>query len=196
MRHDAHCNASGNDGWLRHPAGHDLTCRDGCRCGLLRGAITEGVREGIHGSPCARGSGAGRFAQTIDGVLGMAYSVSATTFMLSLGVSPAVASASVHAAEMVTTGLSGLSHFGFGNVDRVLVRRLMIPGMLGCVTGAYLLVSLPGERIKPFIAGFLLIMGVVILAKARVAIFAFGNTHQSTSSPPTRQIPRARDDAL
>lgn len=109
----------------------------------------------------------GFFAQTIDGVLGMAYGVSATSFMLSLGVSPAVASASVHAAELFTTGLSGLSHYGFGNVDRVLVRRLMIPGMLGAITGAWLLVSLPGDRIKPFIAGYLLIMGLLILSKAR-----------------------------
>jgi len=62
-------------------------------------------------------------AQMIDGALGMAYGVSLTTFLLSLGVSPAVASASVHAAEIFTTGVSGLSHLRLGNVDKNLIKR-------------------------------------------------------------------------
>ena len=68
----------------------------------------------------------GFIAQVIDGALGMAYGVSATTFMLSLGISPVVASASVHAAEVVTTGLSGLSHWSFGNINTMLFKRLLI----------------------------------------------------------------------
>lgn len=109
----------------------------------------------------------GFLAQMIDGVLGMAYGVSATSFLLTFGVSPAVASASVHAAEVVTTGFSGLSHHLFGNVNRRLVARLMIPGIIGAVCGAYLLVSIPGETIRPFVAAYLLIMGLIILSKAR-----------------------------
>ncbi|HEY0592120.1 MAG TPA: sulfite exporter TauE/SafE family protein [Thermoanaerobaculia bacterium] len=108
----------------------------------------------------------GFLAQMIDGILGMAYGVSATSFLLSLGIAPAVASASVHAAEIVTTGFSGLSHWRFGNVDRTVVRRLLIPGVIGSIAGAYLLVSLEGEALKPWIAGYLLVMGVVILSKA------------------------------
>ncbi|MCA1733773.1 MAG: sulfite exporter TauE/SafE family protein [Acidobacteria bacterium] len=106
-------------------------------------------------------------AQMIDGVLGMAYGVSATTFLLSIGIPPAIASASVHSAEVVTTGISGISHLRFGNVDRAVVRGLLIPGVIGAVAGAYVLVSFPGDVVKPWIAGYLLLMGILILTKAR-----------------------------
>ena len=78
-------------------------------------------------------------AQMVDGALGMAYGVSTTTLLLTLGVSPAVASASVHVAETFTTGLSGISHFSFGNVNWYLVKRLVIPGSIGAIIGAYIL---------------------------------------------------------
>lgn len=105
-------------------------------------------------------------AQMIDGALGMAYGVSSNTFLLSLGIPPAAASASVHMAEVVTTGVSGASHWRLGNIDWNLVKRLLIPGALGGIAGAYLLTSIDGGIIKPFISGYLLIMGVVILVKA------------------------------
>jgi uncharacterized membrane protein YfcA len=108
----------------------------------------------------------GFLAQLIDGTLGMAYGVSATSFLLVLGVPPAAASASVHAAEVFTTGISGLSHYGFGNVDRFLVRRLVIPGVIGAVLGAYVLVSIPTGVIKPVVAAYLLVMGLVIIVKS------------------------------
>lgn len=108
----------------------------------------------------------GFFAQIIDGALGMAYGVSANTFMLTFGISPAIASASVHAAECVTTALSGLSHLGFGNVDRTLFKKLLIPGVLGAVLGSYLLVNIDGEKIKGFVSAYLLLMGVYIVFKA------------------------------
>jgi uncharacterized membrane protein YfcA len=108
----------------------------------------------------------GFVAQMIDGILGMAYGVSATTFLLAFGVPPAVASASTHAAEVVTTGFSAASHFGFGNVNRRLVRRLLIPGVVGAILGAYILVNIPGDRMRPFTAAYLLVMGVIILSKA------------------------------
>lgn len=109
---------------------------------------------------------AGFLAQMIDGALGMAYGVSSNTFLLSLGIPPAAASASVHMAEVVTTGISGISHWRLGNVDWKLVRRLLIPGVVGGVIGAYLLTSIDGDVIKPWIAGYLLIMGGVIIYKA------------------------------
>jgi len=108
----------------------------------------------------------GFLAQMIDGALGMAYGVSSNTFLLSLGIPPAAASASVHMAEVVTTGVSGAAHWRLGNIDWNLVKRLLIPGVLGGVTGAYLLTSIDGNVIKPFISAYLLIMGVVILVKA------------------------------
>ena len=105
-------------------------------------------------------------AQLIDGALGMAYGVSATAVLLGLGVPPATASASVHAAEVFTTGASGLSHWRFGNVDLKLLRRLAIPGMIGGATGAFLLSNIPGEVIRPFVSAYLVLMGLFILWRA------------------------------
>jgi hypothetical protein len=108
----------------------------------------------------------------IDGALGMAYGVSSNTFLLSIGIPPAAASASVHMAEVVTTAISGASHWRLGNLDKNLIKRLLIPGVLGAVVGAYLLTQLPGDILKPFISAYLLIMGVVIIVKA------WRNNHQ------------------
>ena len=104
-------------------------------------------------------------AQLVDGALGMAYGVTASTLLLGLGVPPAISSATVHAAECFTTGTSALSHHAFGNIDRKLFRRLLLPGVLGAAAGAYLLSSIDGAALKPWIAGYLLLMGVVILLK-------------------------------
>lgn len=107
----------------------------------------------------------GFIAQMIDGALGMAYGVSSTSFLLSLGVPPAAASASVHLAEVFTTGASGISHWRFGNVDKKLVKTLLLPGVLGGVTGAYILTVTPSDIIKPLIAVYLLVIGITILLK-------------------------------
>lgn len=105
-------------------------------------------------------------AQLVDGALGMAYGVIASSLLLGSGVPPALASATVHAAECVTTGISAASHRAFGNIDREQFRRLLVPGMLGAALGAYLLSMLPGDALKPWIAAYLMLMGVVIVAKA------------------------------
>ncbi|WP_460671476.1 sulfite exporter TauE/SafE family protein [Larkinella ripae] len=109
---------------------------------------------------------AGFVAQTIDGALGMAYGISSTSLLLSLGVSPAAASASVHIAEVFTTGASGLSHWKFGNVNKKLFRLLVLPGVAGAILGAYLLSSFDGNLIKPYISIYLVLMGVLIISKA------------------------------
>lgn len=108
----------------------------------------------------------GFFAEIIDGTLGMAYGVSANTFLLSTGVSPAIASASVHASEIFTTAVSGLSHLKAGNVDSSIFKKLVIPGIFGGVFGAYILTNVPGESIKPFVSAYLLIMGIIIIFRA------------------------------
>ena len=105
-------------------------------------------------------------AQMIDGALGMAYGLSATSVLLSLGVAPATASASVHAAEVFTTGASGLAHWRLGNVRRALVLRLALPGALGGVLGAYLLVGMPTHIVRVFVSSYLLVLAVLILFKA------------------------------
>ncbi len=109
---------------------------------------------------------AGFAAQLIDGALGMAYGVIASTLLLGFGMPPVTTSATVHAAECFTTGASAISHHAFGNVNQALFRRLLLPGVLGAMLGAWLLSSLPGDTIKPFIAAYLLVMGCVIVLKA------------------------------
>lgn len=111
---------------------------------------------------------AGFLAQTIDGALGMAYGISSTSLLLSLGVSPAAASASVHIAEVFTTGASGLSHWKLGNVNKKLFKVLVLPGVIGAITGAYLLSSFDGNFLKPYISVYLIGMGIVIIRKALV----------------------------
>jgi uncharacterized membrane protein YfcA len=120
----------------------------------------------------------GLAAQLIDGALGMAYGVSSTTFLLSIGVPPAAASASVHAAEIFTSSISGLSHWRLGNVDRGLVKQLLIPGVIGGVVGAYLLTTVPVTIIKPLVSLYLLVMGLVILRRS------FQPLRENATTPP------------
>lgn len=105
-------------------------------------------------------------AQMVDGALGMAYGVCSSTFLMSVGVSPAAASASVHVAEIFTTGASAIAHFSLKNINKRLFKALVIPAVLGGVVGAYLLSSFDGNMVKPFVNIYLFIMGVVILRKA------------------------------
>jgi uncharacterized membrane protein YfcA len=108
----------------------------------------------------------GFVAQMIDGAIGMAYGVTASSVLLSLGVPPATASACVHAAETFTTGASGFAHWRLGNVDRKLLVRLAVPGMIGGAIGAYVLSELPGDTLRPFISAYLLLLGVFLVWKA------------------------------
>jgi len=105
-------------------------------------------------------------AQLVDGALGMAYGVVSTTVLLSVGVSPANASASVHAAKVFTGAASGLSHLFYRNIDWRLLRLLTLGGVVGGVFGAYVLTSVSGDAIKPYVVAWLGLMGLVILWRA------------------------------
>ena len=120
----------------------------------------------------------------VDGALGMAYGVTSTTFLLSTGVPPAAASASVHIAEIFTTGFSGFSHWKLGNVNKSLFKRLLIPGVIGGLIGAYLVTSLDGDMLRPWIAAYLVVIGIFIISKA------FRPIHIRTE-PPTYVAPLA-----
>lgn len=117
-------------------------------------------------------------AQLIDGAIGMGHGLIGMTILLSFGLPPATASASVHAAEVFTTAASGASHWAFGNVDRALALRLAIYGVIGGIIGAYVLVHAPHEPILFAVSVYLLLMGGVILLKA------FGG--QRSGSPALR----------
>src|SRR5215470_16284547 len=99
-------------------------------------------------------------AQLIDGALGMAFGVISTSAMLALGMPPAQASAVVHTAEIFTTGASAASHLYHRNVDWRLVTRLGVAGVAGAVLGAWILSNLDASAVRPFVAVYLLAIGV------------------------------------
>jgi len=102
-------------------------------------------------------------AQLVDGALGMAFGVISSTLLISLGVPPAAASASVHAVEVFTTGASGISHTLHKNVNWRLFRRIVIPGVIGGVLGAYVLTRIPAENARPLVLAYLAGIGLYLL---------------------------------
>ncbi|WP_110690822.1 sulfite exporter TauE/SafE family protein [Salinicola endophyticus] len=107
----------------------------------------------------------GFIAQLVDGAIGMGYGLTSSSMLLALGVTPAVASASIHMAEVATTAASGTAHWRFGNVDRRLVKTMMLPGGVGAFVGACFLSNVPGDAIKPVISLGLLLLGLYIIAR-------------------------------
>jgi uncharacterized membrane protein YfcA len=112
---------------------------------------------------------AGFLAQMVDGLLSMGYGVTSATCLMSMGVNPVAMSAAIHTSEVFTSGISGYSHYKFGNVNKKLFRHLVIPGVMGAIIGAVLLVYLgekAGKWLMPLIAVYALFLGLKILFKA------------------------------
>lgn len=107
----------------------------------------------------------GFLAELIDGTMGMAYGVSSNTFLRSVGISSATSSACVHIAELFTTFVSGISHIRLKNVCKDLFKKLLIPGIIGGIIGAYLLVSFESNILDIIIDVYLIIMGIIIISK-------------------------------
>ncbi|MBV9883917.1 MAG: sulfite exporter TauE/SafE family protein [Sphingomonadaceae bacterium] len=102
-------------------------------------------------------------AQLIDGALGMAFGVISSTLLVSLGVPPAAASAGVHAVEVFTTGASAISHSLHRNVNWKLFRRIVIPGVIGGILGAYVLTAIPAAKARPLVLAYLAAIGLYLL---------------------------------
>jgi uncharacterized membrane protein YfcA len=112
---------------------------------------------------------AGFLAQMVDGLLSMGYGVTSATCLMTFGVNPVAMSAAIHTSEIFTSGISGYSHYKFGNVNKKLFKHLVIPGVLGAILGALLLVYLGekgGKWLMPIIAVYAGFLGVKILIKA------------------------------
>ncbi|MDG4805227.1 sulfite exporter TauE/SafE family protein [Micromonospora sp. WMMD1120] len=107
----------------------------------------------------------GLVAQLIDGSLGMAYGLTSSTLLLVVGVAPAVASASVHLAEIGTTLAAGVAHWRFGNVDWRVVTRIALPGAIGAFAGATVLSSISTETAAPWMAAILFTLGAYLLVR-------------------------------
>lgn len=108
----------------------------------------------------------GVLAQSVDGALGMAYGVISSSVLLAFGVPPAMASASVHGAEVFITAASGGSHIWHRNVDWRLLIPLAVAGVIGGCLGAYVLTGIRGDVIKPFIVTYLAGVGAYIVWRA------------------------------
>ncbi|MGH8894611.1 MAG: sulfite exporter TauE/SafE family protein [Actinomycetes bacterium] len=121
-------------------------------------------------------------AQLVDGTLGMAYGVTSTTLLLVAGYSPAIASASVHLAEIGTSLASGAAHWRFGNVNWPVVFKMGVPGAIGAFAGATFLSSLSTESAAPWMAGILLALGVYLLLR-----FATRVPTQKHEMPPRKR---------
>lgn len=110
----------------------------------------------------------GFMAQMVDGSLGMGYGTISTTFLLANGVPPAVVSSRVHSARVFSSGVSGYSHHRFGNINKKLFRTLVVPGIIGAVTGATL--AYIGQRYATYVrvplAIYTCYLGYFIIKKA------------------------------
>ncbi len=112
---------------------------------------------------------AGFLAQMVDGATSMGYGVTSSIVLQTANVSPAAISAGIHTAEMFTSGASGYSHYKFGNVNKKLFKALVIPGIIGAVLGALLLVWFDDKHInylRPAMAIYTLLLGLKIFANA------------------------------
>ena len=106
----------------------------------------------------------GFFAQLIDGALGMGYGVISSTVLLATGVPPAHTSASVHAAKLFTTAASGMSAYRPRQCRPAHPDHpLRSPARSAAFVGAMVLVNVPAGAIRPYVFGYLGIMGLVII---------------------------------
>jgi uncharacterized protein len=108
---------------------------------------------------------AGFAASMVDGALGMGFGPTSSSILLSAGISPAAASTTVNLAKVATGLAAGVSHWRFGNIDRPLVVRLALPGMVGALLGTTVLVSVDGDDLRPILAAVLLVVGLRILVR-------------------------------
>lgn len=130
---------------------------------------------------------AGFLASIVDGALGMGFGPTSSSILLATGISPAAASTTVNLAKVATGVVAGASHWHFGNIDRPLVLRLAVPGAVGALAGATVLVNVDGDDLRPVLAVLLLLVGLRILVRFSRAL------PTSPDKPPAGDSPAAFD---
>ena len=131
-------------------------------------------------------------AQLVDGALGMAFGQISSTLLISMGVPPAAASAGVHTAETFTTAVSGISHVAHRNVDWRLFFRIVIPGVIGGVLGAYVLTQVDASTAKPFVLAYLDRARALSFLPRRHAPPHRAPAEDRLAAGPGRRLPRCR----
>lgn len=136
--------------------------------------------------PTLLGMGAvGFLAQMVDGTLGMGYGVTSAALLVSMGVNPLIASASIHTSELVTTLVSGVSHFKFGNVRKDLLWPLISFGVIGGILGARGLVEFPPKYVKLGVGFILFSMGGLIFYRF---LLRYKKSNTQTKSYPINKL--------
>jgi uncharacterized protein len=108
----------------------------------------------------------GFFAQIVDSSIGMAFGTLSSTLLLTFGFPPQALSATVHTAEIFSGGTSAFAHYRLKNIDWDLLKRLSFPAITGAIIGSFLIIYFPGDILKPFISGYFVVVGLIIIAKA------------------------------
>lgn len=123
---------------------------------------------------------AGFAASLVDGALGMGFGPTSSSILLGAGLAPTAVSASVNIAKVATGVAAGVSHWRFGNIDKRLVLKLALPGMVGAIAGATILSNISGAVVKPILAVLLTVIGLRILVRfARLAPAKEGDSPES-----------------
>ena len=163
---------------MKRRLGGDLAERDGVEANRVRTGLEQNILPQILGDPVALLPFVliGFAAQLVDGALGMAYGQISSTLLISLGVPPRLASAGVHTAETFTTAVSAVSHVAHRNVDWWLFFKIVIPGVIGGVLGAYVLTEAPADIAKPVVLIYLTALGLYL--------FYRGVMHRHTERQP------------
>jgi uncharacterized membrane protein YfcA len=112
----------------------------------------------------------GLLAQLVDGGLGMGYGATSSTLLVLVGLTPLVASASVHFSELGTNLASGVAHWRLRNVDWHVVARIAGPGAVGAFLGATVLAALSTAWATPIMAGILAMLGIYIIVRFIVGV--------------------------
>jgi uncharacterized protein len=108
---------------------------------------------------------AGFAASLVDGALGMGFGPTSSTILLSAGLAPAAVSTTVNVAKVAGGTAAGLAHWRFGNIDRRLVLHLAVPGCLGAAAGVTVLANVDGDRLTPYLAVLLLVVGIRMVVR-------------------------------
>ncbi|AGP30004.1 sulfite exporter TauE/SafE family protein [Corynebacterium terpenotabidum] len=135
---------------------------------------------------------AGLLAQLVDGALGMAFGITATTALILSGTAPAQASAAVHFAEVGTTLFSGVSHWKLHNVHWPTVLFLGVPGAVGAFIGATVLSGLSTESAEPVVSALLLLLGAYVLVRSVALPWKRQPRSEVADGAGTPPVPAAR----
>jgi uncharacterized membrane protein YfcA len=129
---------------------------------LFRGAIDPALFE-WHWSALLPFVAIGFLAQLIDGSLGMGFGVISNAMLLAMGLPPSSATSGVHTAEGFASGASAVSHAWQGNIDWRLFARLVLPGIVGGVLGAALIMAMRTDFARPLVLAYLAAVGLYLL---------------------------------